>query len=118
MQEYVLTIDLKDDPELIAKYKKHHEAVWPSVMEGLDEVGVRSMKIFLLGTRMFMMMTAVEEFEPERDFKRYLTLDPKNQEWEDLMGTFQQVVPQAGPNEKWAAMEKVFDFEDQLKERS
>ncbi|HET7361833.1 MAG TPA: L-rhamnose mutarotase, partial [Salinimicrobium sp.] len=28
-KRYALTCDLKDDPELIEKYKEHHKKIWP-----------------------------------------------------------------------------------------
>jgi L-rhamnose mutarotase len=33
------------------------------------------------------------------------------QEWESLMGTFQKMLPQAKPGEKWLLMERVFKLE-------
>ncbi|MAE65293.1 MAG: hypothetical protein CMJ18_13560 [Phycisphaeraceae bacterium] len=110
MKEYGLTLNLKDDPSTIEKYKRHHQAVWPEVERSLRQVGVTSMKIFLLGRRMFMYLTTVDDFEPTRDFARYLTLDPRCQEWEDLMNSFQEKVPEAGPDEWWASMEQVYDL--------
>ena len=54
VKHYGLTIDLKDDPELIAQYKAHHADPWPEPLLGLREIGITDMKIFLLGTRMFI----------------------------------------------------------------
>jgi L-rhamnose mutarotase len=28
MKRYCLTLDLKNDPKLIAEYKKHHDNIW------------------------------------------------------------------------------------------
>ena len=80
MQYFGLTLELKDDPDVIAKYKEYHAEPWPEPLEGAKEVGVIDMKIFLLGTRMFMFMTAVDDFEPERDFTRYMEQNPKARE--------------------------------------
>jgi L-rhamnose mutarotase len=55
-----------------------------------------------------MLADVADDFDPEVDFPRYLILHPRCQEWEDLMGTFQEPVPEAQPGEKWAAMEEVF----------
>lgn len=111
MKEYAMALDLKDDPDLIAQYKAHHQAVWPQVHASLKAVGILGMRIYLIGQRMFMVMQTVDDFNPERDFARYLELDPKCQEWEDLMGDFQQPLPQAGPGEKWLYMDKVYDLD-------
>ena len=70
MKHYGLTIDLKNDPDLIAQYREHHANPWPEPLRGLREIGVLDMKIFLLGTRMFMYMTTADEFEAEREIGR------------------------------------------------
>ena len=111
MQHFGLTIELKDDPELIAQYKAYHAAPWPEPLQGLAEIGITDMKIFLLGRRMFMSMTAIDEFEPVRDFPRYVEQNPKAKEWDELMRTFQQPVPEATEREWWANMELVFDLQ-------
>ena len=111
MQHFGLTLELKDDPELITQYKAYHADPWPEPLQGLDEVGIIDMKIFLLGQRMFMYMTATDEFDPARDFPRYVEQNPKAKEWDELMRTFQQQVPEAKEGEWWANMELVFDLQ-------
>jgi L-rhamnose mutarotase len=68
------------------------------------------MQIYLLGRRMFMHMTTVEEFEPAVDFPRYAQ-HPRAREWDDLMRGFQERVPEAKEGEWWALMEPVFDLD-------
>ena len=68
------------------------------------------MKIWLLGRRLFMLAEVNDDFNPDIDFPRYLTLNPRCQEWEDLMTTFQEPVPEAGEGEKWTMMEEVFSL--------
>lgn len=46
MKSYAMTLNLKDDPEIIEKYKRHHRAVWPEVLEGLRRIRINKMKIF------------------------------------------------------------------------
>lgn len=111
MKHYGLTIDLKDDPELIAQYKHHHANPWPEPLQGLREIGITDMKIFLLGTRMFMYMTATDDFVAERDFPTYVEQNPKAAEWDEFMRTFQRQVPEAKEGEWWAEMEMVFDLQ-------
>ncbi|MEM9673391.1 MAG: L-rhamnose mutarotase [Bacteroidota bacterium] len=110
MKDYALTVNLKDDPEVIQQYEEYHAHVWPEVLSALKEVGIHDMKIYRLGRRLFMFMLTEDDFDPDVDFPRYLTLHPRCQEWEDLMGTFQEKVPEAQPDEKWVQMKKVFEF--------
>jgi L-rhamnose mutarotase len=60
---------------------------------------------------MFMIMEVNESFSFEAKRKAD-QLNPRVQEWETLMSTFQKVLPQAKPGEKWLLMERVFKLED------
>src|SRR5437667_75516 len=64
-RRFCLTLDLKDDPELIAEYKRHHEHVWPEIIQSIKDSGVLDMEIYLLGTRMFMIMEVSKDFSFE-----------------------------------------------------
>ena len=108
MKVFGLTINLKDDPEIIKKYKQYHKNVWPEVERCVKEIGVISTRIFLLQRRLFMYMKTTDDFDAKRDFQRYLEMDEKCKEWEDLMCSFQEKVPQAKEDEWWAEMEQVY----------
>jgi L-rhamnose mutarotase len=110
MKIHCLALDLKDDPELIAAYRRWHEhgVIWPDVLEAVRANGVLKEEIFLLGTRMVMVLQTADEFS----FEAKIAADranPRMQEWEALMDRFQQPLPQAGPGEKWVCMEQIFE---------
>ena len=109
-RRYCLTLDLKSDPKLIAEYKRYHEKIWPEITRSIKDSGIVDMEIYLLGTRMFMIMEVSEDFSFEAK-SRADQSNPRVQEWERLMGTFQQLLPQAKPGEKWLLMERVFKLE-------
>jgi L-rhamnose mutarotase len=108
MKRYVLTLDLKDDPALVAEYKAHHRAVWPEVLASLRRVGVEAMDIYGLERRLVMVMETVDDFDLKSSFARHAASDPRCAEWETLMKTFQEPPPGAKPGETWALMEPVF----------
>jgi L-rhamnose mutarotase len=108
MKQLALTLNLKDDPAVISAYREYHAHAWPEVVAALQAVGIYQMRIWLLGRRLFMLAEVDDAFEPAVDFPRYLTLHPRCREWEDLMGTMQEPVPEAKPGEKWALMDEVF----------
>lgn len=110
LKTFGLTINLRDDPELIEKYKEYHRNVWPETEQALKAVGITAMKIFLLGRSMFMYIETVDDFVVERDFLKYLEQDPKCREWDDLMRTFQEKVSEAKADEWWAMMEQVYEL--------
>ena len=109
VKRYVQTMDLKDDPELIAEYKRRHrqEEAWPEIMAGIREVGILDMQIFILGTRLVMIVETPVDFEWDRAMARLATL-PRQQEWEDYMAIFQQCAEGATSDEKWQMMERMF----------
>ncbi len=106
-RRYCFTLDLKDDPGLIAEYKCHHENVWPEVLKSIRDSGILDLEIYLLGTRMFMVMEVDDRFSFEAKAKLDLN-NPKVQEWEELMWRFQKALPGSRPGEKWLLMERVF----------
>jgi L-rhamnose mutarotase len=110
-RRFCLTLDLKDDPSLITEYRRYHEKIWPEITRSIKDSGIEDMEIYLLGTRMFMIMEVNESFSFEAKTKAD-QLNPRVQEWETLMGTFQKTLPQAKPGEKWLLMERVFKLED------
>ena len=109
-KRYCLTLDLEDDPALIAEYRRHHEKIWPEITASIKDAGIVVMEIYLLGTRMFMIMEVNERFS----FDAKAGADranPKVREWEELMWKFQQPLPAAKPGEKWLLMERIFKLE-------
>jgi len=106
-RRFCLTLDLKDDPALIAEYRRYHENVWPEILKSIRDSGIEEMEIYLIDTRLFMIMEVNDQFS----FETKLTRDqsnPKVQEWEQLMWRFQQPLPCSRPGEKWLVMERIF----------
>jgi L-rhamnose mutarotase len=112
MKRYCFTLDLQDDPELIKEYKYWHENenIWPEIPEGIKKVGITNMEIYLHGTRMFMIMETVPEFDLEKDFERLGKL-PRQAEWEKFVWKFQKSVPGAPEGTKWQLMERVYKLQ-------
>jgi L-rhamnose mutarotase len=106
-KRYCLTLDLKDSSQLIEEYKRHHQKVWPEITKSIRDAGIEDMEIYLLGTRLFMIMEVSDRFSFEEKARADRD-NPKVQEWENLMWQFQKPLPQARPGEKWMLMERIF----------
>lgn len=108
-KRYCLTLDLKDDPELIRQYRYWHEPgnIWPEIPRGIRESGLDEMEIYLRGTRMFMIAEADESIDFNSAMLKMATL-PRQPEWASFMARFQQPLPDAKEDEKWMMMERVF----------
>ena len=107
MKKYCLTLDLKNDPVLIAAYGEHHKHVWPEIIESIKGSGITSMEIYRFETRLFMIMETDDSFSFERKSAMDST-NPKVQEWETLMLKYQQ--PFKNSSEKWVLMDKIFQL--------
>jgi L-rhamnose mutarotase len=109
-RRHCLTLDLKDDAELIAEYKQYHERIWPEITASLKQAGIEDAEIYLLGTRLVMILEVNDRFSFESKAKADQE-NPKVREWEQLMWKFQKPLPQAKPGEKWLVMERIFKLE-------
>ena len=111
VKRFCQTLELKDNPELIAEYRRRHSKgeVWSEVLKGIREVGILEMEIYLVGTRLVMIVEAPLDFDWDTAMARLATL-PRQQEWEDYMSVFQQAAPGSSSDEKWVAMERIFNL--------
>jgi L-rhamnose mutarotase len=110
---YCLALDLKDDPELIARYEEFHRDVWPEVISHIREHGVSSMEIYRLGTRLFMIMETDDTVYDAGRMAEAAASNAAVQEWETLMWKFQAPTPWTPAGQKWTLMERIFDLRQQ-----
>jgi L-rhamnose mutarotase len=108
-KRYALTLDLRDDPELIAEYQRVHspEGSWPEIAAGIRAVGILDMEIYLEGTRLFMLMETPADFAFDTQMALLATL-PRQAEWEAFVARFQRSRPDASSAEKWRPMKRIF----------
>lgn len=109
MKRYCLTLDLKDDEQLIREYEEWHKAVWPEILNSIKDSGIEHMSIYRFASRLFMIMEVDDSFSFEKKTEMD-AFNPKVQEWENLMWKYQQPLADAGPGEKWVLMEKIFEL--------
>ncbi len=109
VKRYCQTMDLKDDPQLIAEYRRRHSEpeAWKEILDGIRSVGILEMEIYILDNRLFMIVETPLDFDWDTAMKRLATL-PRQQEWEDYMAMFQQCREGATSDEKWQMMERMF----------
>jgi L-rhamnose mutarotase len=109
VKRYCQILDLKEDAELIAAYKRAHskEEAWDEIVEGIRSVGILEMELYLAGNRAVMIVDAPTDFDWESAMDRLATL-PRQAEWEDFVSRFQQCLPGSTSDEKWQMMERFF----------
>ena len=108
-KRFCQTLDLRDDPELIATYKYLHseKGIWQETLGAIHAVGILEMDIYILGTRLFMIVELPANLNWDEVMKK-MGAEPKQKEWEALTAIYQKVNPTAGSAEKWQLMERIF----------
>jgi len=107
MKRHCFTLDLKDDPKLIADYEEYHKSVWPEILQSIREAGIEQMEIYRINDRLFMIMEVNDDFSFEKKQQKD-EANKKVQEWEELMWKYQQALPGSKSGEKWRLMDKIF----------
>ncbi|MCH5330638.1 MAG: L-rhamnose mutarotase [Alistipes sp.] len=109
VKRYCQTLDLRDNPQLIAEYRRRHgrDFIWPEIPQGIRDVGILEMEIYILGTRLFMIVETPPDFDWDSAMARLNTL-PRQQEWEEFMSVFQLADADKSSAEKWKPMERMF----------
>jgi L-rhamnose mutarotase len=111
-KRYCKTLSLKDDAQLIEDYKKVHapNAAWPEITQGMKDVGIIDMEIYIYGTRLFMIMDTVADFDHDKAMTELAT-KPRQSEWEAYVSRFQQSSADATADEKWQLMERIYKLD-------
>lgn len=117
MSRHCLVLDLKDEPDLIARYRQWHAPGGPpaAVLTAIRASGIEDMEIHLSGNRLFMIIEAGAGFS----FEAKAAADAADRDvmaWEALMDRFQEPVPWARPGEKWTPAERIFSLAEHLRE--
>ncbi len=112
-KRYVQQLELESDEESIKTYRKLHseEYNWKEIRDGIREVGILEMEIYILGNRLVMIVEAPEDFDWDAAMAKLATL-PRQAEWEELVGKFQKCKANATSDEKWQMMERMFYLYD------
>jgi L-rhamnose mutarotase len=111
-KRYCKTLLLEDKPELIEAYKKAHapDAAWPEITNGMRDVGILDMEIYIDGNRLFMIMDTVPEFDHNSAMTE-LAEKPRQREWEIFVSQFQKTGRIVTADEKWRLMERIYSLE-------
>jgi L-rhamnose mutarotase len=109
VKRYCQVLDLKDDAELIAAYRRAHsrEEAWPEIAAGIRAVGILEMELYSVGNKAVMIVDAPLDFDWDEAMARLATL-PRQAEWEEFVARFQQCAPGSTSAEKWQMTERIF----------
>ena len=110
-KRYCKTLKLKNVPQLIEEYKLVHKQIWPEIAQGMKEVGIVDMEIYVQGTALFMIMETVPDFDHDKAMT-LLSTKPRQAEWEAFVSKFQETSADKTADEKWILMERIFKLKE------
>lgn len=114
-RRYCQMLKLKDNPEGIKRYVQLHseqgQEMWKEIREGIRQVGILEMEIYLCGNTLFMIVEAPDGFDWKTAMAKLATL-PRQQEWEETVAEFQDCNPNDTSDGKWKMMERIFYIYD------
>jgi len=76
----------------------------------MREVGIIDMEIYIFGTRLFMIMDTIADFDHDKAMAE-LAKKPRQSEWEAYVSRFQQSSAEATADEKWQLMERIYKLD-------
>ena len=99
---------LKVCKERMDEYKKHHEAVWPDMLDALRHHGWHNYSLFLTEDGMlFGYFEAEESFQASLDG---MATEDVNEQWQTFMADYFEDLPGL-PDESMVQLEQVFHLE-------
>ncbi len=110
VKRYCRTMKLREgDRKFIDDYRHAHSegVIWQEIIDGIRQVGILEMEIYILDNRLFMIVETPLDFNWDEAMNRLATL-PRQQEWETFMSRFQDCSAEATADEKWQMMDHMF----------
>ena len=113
VKRYCQMLELKNEPELIARYRRAHskDEAWQEILDGIRQVGILEMEIYIKDNRLVMIVETPLDFNWDEAMNRLASL-PRQAEWEAFVAQFQQCDASATSDEKWQMMERMFYLYD------
>ena len=97
---------LKVKADRLDEYKRHHEAVWPEMLEALSRHGWRNYSLFMRDDGMlFGYFEADESFEASLEG---MEGEDVNSRWQEFMEPYFEIPPGSRPDQVMVELEEVF----------
>jgi len=100
---------LKVKPDMIEEYKKHHEAVWPEMLDALRRTGWHNYSLFMRDDGLlFGYFEAAEDFQASLDG---MAREEINTKWQEFMAPYFEALGGARPDEMMQELAGVFHLD-------
>jgi len=113
-KRYCKTLQLENDAAFIEEYKKLHAMgnAWPEITQGMKDVGIIDMEIYIDGTTLFMIMDTEEYFDHDKAMTKLATL-PRQSEWETTVSKYQKTSVSSSAKDKWKLIERIYKMDQE-----
>ncbi|PRB70213.1 L-rhamnose mutarotase [Arthrobacter sp. MYb213] len=101
---------LQVKPDRLAEYTQRHAAVWPEMLQAIEDAGRRNYSLFL---REDGLLIGYYESDDDEGSQASLDADPRTAAWEAQMSEF-FVSLEGRPDQNAARLAEVFNLEEQL----
>ena len=114
-KRYCKTLQLENDAALIEEYKKLHAMgnTWPEITQGMKDVGIIDMEIYLDGTTLFMIMDTTQNFNHDKAMTK-LAMLPRQSEWEATVSNYQKTSESSSAKDKWKLIERIYKLDQNI----
>lgn len=100
---------LKVKPDMVAEYKRHHEAVWPEMLDALRRTGWHNYSLFLRDDGLlFGYVEVAESFQASLDG---MAREEVNARWQAFMAPYFEGLGGAQADESMQELVEVFHLD-------
>ena len=100
---------LKVKKEMIPEYAKHHEAVWPEMLDALQRTGWHNYSLYMREDGLlFGYFEAAESFQASLDG---MSKEAINEKWQEFMAPFFEGVGGGHADESMVELQEVFHLD-------
>lgn len=109
VKRYCQIIEIKDNPELIARYRECHsnDRHWKEIRDGIRSVGILEMEMYIHSNKVIMIVETDLDFDWDSAMAK-LAMLPRQAEWEEFVAKLQGCDPKSTSAQKWRQMERMF----------
>lgn len=109
-KDVVMVVNIVDDTTMIQQYIDYHNHIWPEVTDEFRQAGFEKIKMYRYGRTVVIIITMPDDPNTAHDNKAERKSNPKVEEWNKLMATFQESIPGAPKDVKWVKMQQFFEY--------
>ncbi|WP_297090001.1 L-rhamnose mutarotase [uncultured Draconibacterium sp.] len=108
-EHIILTANLVEDKELQNEYMEYHRTQfeqWPEVANGFCNADFQQLQVFRNGRQLMLVISipankTLDELNPKT-----VENNPRMNEWNEIMGQYQEGIEGTSPDEKWVFLTK------------